>query len=148
LFGFIGLCVLVGIAAGAITAPNLNTWYLSLTPPPGTPPGRLFVPIWMVLYVMIGTAAWLVWRRPYHSRPLLLWGWQLLFNAAWTPAFFGLHRPVLGLGIIVPMLMLIGLTIRAFARVRPLAARLMVPYAAWTCYSAYLNVGFWWLNPA
>jgi len=26
------------------------------------------------------------------------------------------------------------------------AGWLMVPYAVWCCYAAYLNVGFWLLN--
>jgi translocator protein len=148
LVGFVGLCLLVGAAAAAVTAPSLRTWYLSLTPPPGTPPKWLFAPVWSLLYVLIGVSAWLVWRRPRHRRPLLIWGWQLLCNAAWMPAFFGLHSPALGLCVIVPFLVLIGLTIRAFVRIRPLAAGLMVPYAIWVCYAAYLNAGFWWLNSA
>ncbi len=148
LVGFVGLCLLVSVAAAAVTAPNLRTWYLSLTPPPGTPPNWLFAPVWTTLYVLIGIAAWLVWRRPRHRRPLLIWGWQLLCSALWTPAFFGLHSPTLGLCVVVPLLMLIGLTIRVFVRTHRLAAALMVPYAAWACYAAYLNAGFWWLNSA
>ena len=33
-----------------------------------------------------------------------------------------------------------------FARLRPMAAALLAPYLAWTCYACYLNIGFWWLN--
>ena len=45
------------------------------------------------------------------------------------------------------LLVLIGLTVRAFRRIRPSAALLMLPYLAWTCYATYLNVGFVILNP-
>nr|WP_283949950.1 TspO/MBR family protein [Limobrevibacterium gyesilva] len=143
------MCLLVGAANGTMTATSVRTWYLALAWPPGTPPNWVFAPVWTTLYVLIGTAAWLVWCRPSpgQRRALLLWGWQLLLNAAWTPAFFGLHSPALGLLVILPLLCLIGLTIRAFAAQRPVAAALMVPYAAWTCYATYLNVGFLWLNP-
>jgi benzodiazapine receptor len=149
LIGFVGLCLLVALAESAVTIPSMHGWYLSLTRPPGTPPGWLFGPVWTTLYVMIGAAAWLVWRRTGGRQrgALRLWGWQLLANAAWSPAFFGLHSPALGLFILGPLLVLIGLTIRAFWRIEQVAAALMVPYALWTCYATFLNAGFLWLNP-
>lgn len=122
-------------------------WYLSLTAPPGTPPSWLFAPIWTVLYLLMGVAAWLVWCQPGHRRALLLWGWQLLLNAIWNPVFFGLHAPGAALAIILALVMLLGVTIVAFARVSRPAALLLLPYFAWACYASYLNAGFWWLNP-
>ncbi len=147
LVGFVGLCLLVGAVAGTISARTVGTWYVSLTAPPGTPPNWLFAPVWTVLHVSIGVAAWLVWRRAGHGRALRLWGWQLIANAAWTPAFFGARDPELALAVILVLLVLIGLTLRAFRRIRPSAALLMLPYLAWTCYATYLNVGFVILNP-
>jgi tryptophan-rich sensory protein len=77
-----------------------------------------------------------------------MWGWQLLANALWVPAFFGLHRPGLAIFVMAAMLILTGLTIRAFLPVRRLAAWLLLPYATWCVYAAYLNMGFWLLNRA
>ena len=93
LVGFVGLCLLVGAAEAALSSRAVQGWYLSLTQPPGTPPAWVFGPIWTVLYIMIGVAGWMVWRHASGVRPLRLWGWQLAANAAWTPAFFGLHSP-------------------------------------------------------
>jgi translocator protein len=146
LIGFVGLCLLVGAASGGVMAGNGRGWYMSLAHPPGTPPNWLFAPVWIVLYLMIGVSAWLVWRHVGARPPLRLWGWQLLLNALWTPAFFGLHRPGLALAVILGLLALIVLTTRAFARVDRIAAALMLPYAAWVSYAAYLNAGLWWLN--
>jgi translocator protein len=146
LVGFIGLCLLVGAAGGALTAAAIRTWYLTLTPPPLTPPNWLFAPVWTTLYVMIGGAGWLVWRRHGAGPAIRLWGWQLAANAVWTPAFFGLHSPGLGLAVILVLLGLIGATIRRFWRDHRLAAALMMPYCAWTVFATYLNAGFWWLN--
>ncbi len=148
LVGFVGLCLLVGAAAGALTASSIRTWYLTLTQPPLTPPAWAFAPVWMALYVVIGVAGWIVWRRAGAARPVRLWGWQLLVNALWNPAFFGLHRPDLALVVIAAMLVLTALTIRSFVGVSRTATWLMVPYFAWTCFAAYLNAGFWWLNNA
>jgi translocator protein len=146
LVGFIGLCLLVGAVDGSMTVRAIHVWYAKLQAPPGTPPNWAFVPVWTALYVMIGTAAWLVWRRLGGGRPLRLWGWQLAANALWAPAFFGLHSPALALGVMVVLLVLIGFTIRAFRRVHRPAAALMLPYGAWCLYAAYLNAGFLLLN--
>lgn len=54
---------------------------------------------------------------------------QFALNLAWTPAFFGLQRPDLGLVA----------TIAAFYRVSRVAAALLVPYLAWVTFAAVLN---------
>ena len=95
----------------------------------------------------MGVAGWLVWCRCGAARPLRLWGWQLAANALWPPAFFALHSPPLALAVTLVLLALIGLTMRAFRRVQPLAAWLLAPYLAWTSFATYLTIGFWWLNP-
>jgi benzodiazapine receptor len=150
LVGFIGLCLLVGVSAARMNGPAMAGWYTTLARPWGVPPNWVFPVAWTTLYVMIGTSAWLVWWRGPQGRrqraALMLWGWQLLLNAAWSPAFFGMHSPALGLLVILPLLVLIGLTTVSFARLHRGAALLLVPYACWTCYATYLNAGFWWLN--
>jgi benzodiazapine receptor len=147
LVGFVGLTLLVGAVDGLLTAPAIRTWYLALARPPGTPPNWLFGPVWTVLYAMIAVAAWLIWQKPWHRRALLLWGWQLLANALWTPIFFSLHLIGVALLEVLVLVLLGGLTTVAFACLSRPAALLMLPYLAWTCYAAYLNAGFWWLNP-
>jgi benzodiazapine receptor len=144
--GFVGLCLLVGVAEGELAASGLGNWYLSLTPPPGTPPNWVFAPVCGTLYVLVGVAAWLVWRRIGAAPPLTLWGWQLLVNAFWAPAFFGLHSTAGGLLVLLVLTPLILLTLRTFYGVDRVAAALMLPYAASTAYATYLAAGFWWLN--
>ena len=108
--GFVGLCLLVGAADGSLIAGRRRGWYASLLRPPGTPPNWVFGPVWTALYVMIGIAGWLVWRRTTSTRPLRLWGWQLAANACWTPAFFALRSPPLALAVCLVLLVLIVLT--------------------------------------
>ncbi len=140
------MCLLVGAVGGSLTARAINGWYASLRMPPGTPPNWLFAPVWTILYVMLGVAAWLVWTRRGASRPLVLWGWQLAANAAWVPTFFGLRNPGLALVVVAAILVLAALTILSFLRVRRVAGWLMLPYACWTLFAAYLNAGVWLLN--
>ena len=146
LIGFVGLCLLVGASADALVASTAHTWYPSLARPPGTPPNWVFGPVWTALYVLVGVAGWLVWRRCGAARPLRLWGWQIAAAALWTPAFFGLHSPPLAFAVMAVLLVLTGLTISSFFRLRRAAAWLMLPYLAWMLFTAYLNAGFWWLN--
>lgn len=146
LIGFIGLCLLVGAADAAASTSAVRHWYPSLQAPSGTPPAWLFAPVWTTLYLLIGIAGWLAWRRCGASRPLRLWGWQLAANALWMPIFFGLRSPGPALAELAVLVVLLGLTIHGFLRVQRLAALLMLPYFLWTLYAGYLNAGFWWLN--
>ncbi|HSU06576.1 MAG TPA: TspO/MBR family protein [Acetobacteraceae bacterium] len=147
LVGFVGLCLLVFATDSALASAAFHGWYLSLTRPPGTPPRWVFGPIWAVLYISMGVAAWLVWQRAVTNRPLRLWGWQLALNALWPTAFFALHSQLFGLAVILVLIPLLVLTIRSFAAVNRAAAWLVVPYLAWSGYALYLDAGFCLLNP-
>lgn len=146
--GALGIFVaLVALAAlfGAQFEPG--PWYEGLHKPPLNPPNWLFGPVWSVLYLAIAVAGWLVWRdRPATTRPLVLWGGQLVLNAAWSLLFFGLHLPSLALVEIMLLLALLIATTVSFFRVRALAGLLFLPYVAWVCFAAYLNAGLWYLN--
>lgn len=151
MIGFVGLCLLVGISNAAVTAGSAQGWYAGLRHPPGTPPNWLFGPVWTLLYLLLGVAAWLVWRRidvgaDRKRAALRAWGWALAANALWSPVFFGLHRPDFSLMVIVLMLGTAALALRRFRPLQPLGAALLLPYLAWTGYAAYLNAGVWWLN--
>ncbi len=149
--GFVGLALLVWAANGAITASTVHGWYHTLARPPAAPPDWIFAPVWTALYATIGVSAWLVWRRldtaTHRKRAALrTWGWQLLANALWPAAFFGLQNPGLGLAVIAVMLIAIAATMRAFWPLQRAAAVLLLPYLCWVIFATYLNIGFWWLN--
>ena len=126
----------------------MSGWFAGLARPAGAPPNWVFGPVWTVLYCMIAVSGWLIWRqsRPQSYRALRLWGWQLLFNALWSPAFFGLHSPGLALAVILAMLLLLGATLWRFAQLSRLATMLLLPYFAWAAYATYLTAGFFDLN--
>ncbi len=146
LVGLVGLSLLAGAAGGGVTAQNIYPWYQSLVRPPGVPPNELFGPLWTALDIAMGVAAWRIWRRAGRNQALWLWGWQLLVNAIWPPVFFGLHALGAALAVVLVLVVLITLTVRAFARIDRIAAWLMVPYLGWVSYASYMNLGFWWLN--
>lgn len=143
--------VLVAFAAtipGASSPPG--EWYDSLAKPAWTPPGWAFPVVWTTLYTLMGTAAWLVWRRgsetPGRRRALATYAVQLALNAAWTPVFFGAHRMLAALGVIVALWLAIAATCVAFRRVSPVAGWMLAPYLAWVTLATALNLEFWRLN--
>lgn len=148
LLGFLALSALVELSAGIFTASSVQDWFTTLVRPLGAPPGWVFGPVWTTLYAMMAVSAWRVWRtgRPAAYRALRLWGWQLLFNALWSPAFFGVHVLGLALAVIVAMVAAIVMTMRHFGRIDRLAMLLLAPYLAWGLYATYLTAGFFVLN--
>ena len=145
-----GACIALGAAGGLLTAPQIETWYAALEKPAFNPPSWIFGPVWTVLYALMGVAAWLVWRAGLDRRAvklaLALFTIQFVLNLAWTPAFFGLESPLLGLAVIVPLWVTIVATIAAFSRIDRRAAGLLVPYLAWVSFATVLNYAIWTLN--
>jgi tryptophan-rich sensory protein len=140
----------VAAADASANAVRVSAWYLSMRAPPFAPPAAAMQPVSLILHLVLGIAAWLVWRRGSLGAvraALRCWGWLLLFDAAWSPVFSGLRRADLALAVMVPLLGLIGITIHGFVRIERAAGALMLPYAIWMCYAVYLIAGFFWLNP-
>lgn len=148
LLGFIVACFLAALA-GTFFRPG--DWYERLAKPSWRPPNRLFAPVWTILYVMIAVSGWLVWREAGFAGatlPLAVYGLQLVLNAAWTPIFFGLHRPNLAFLNIVLVWLSIVATMLLFYPINAVAASLLLPYLAWVTFAAALNFAIWRLNPS
>lgn len=139
----------VSLAGSSVTLPKIPTWYASLAKPSFTPPNAVFGPVWTVLYVMMAVA---VWRAGGHAEPdarrraVALFALQLALNAIWSPVFFGLEAPRLGLAVIVALLIALAATLVAFWRIDRPAAVLLAPYLSWVCYATALNAAIVAMN--
>ena len=143
---FIAACFLAALQ-GALFRPG--DWYEQLKKPSWRPANRLFAPVWTVLYLMIAVAGWLIWRKAGFAGaglPLAVYALQLILNAAWSPLFFGLHRPDLAFIDIVLVWVSIIATIVLFYPIHVVAALLLVPYLAWVTFATALNFAVWRLN--
>lgn len=137
-------------AIGGVASANAGEFYHALTRPAWAPPAWLFGPVWSVLYLLMGTAAWLVWRKQgFRGAGMALWLFliQLAVNALWTWLFFVWHQGALAFIEIVILWALILATIVAFWRVQPLAGILLLPYLAWVTFASALTYATWRLNP-
>jgi tryptophan-rich sensory protein len=125
-------------------------WYASLAKPPWTPPSAVFAPVWTVLYVLMGVAAWVVWRRAGFSGAapaLALFVIQLALNALWSYVFFGLHRVDIALVDIAALWLVILIVLVLFWREDWRAGALLIPYLVWVGFASCLNFALWRLNP-
>lgn len=149
LAGWILLCF-AAAAMGAVASAQAGTFYAQLARPAWAPPAWLFGPAWTVLYLLMGIAAWLVWRDGgFRQRglALTLFVVQLAVNALWTWLFFVWHRGALAFIEIVLLWALILATAVAFRRARPAAGALLLPYLAWVTFAAALTWAIWQRNP-
>lgn len=137
-------------AAGGIASVNAGSFYQQLVRPAWGAPSWLFGPVWTILYLMMGVAAWLVWKERGFAGArgaLSLFLVQLLVNALWTWLFFAWQQGMLAFAEILLLWLLIATTIAAFWRIVPLAGALMLPYLAWVTYATALTYAIWKLNP-
>jgi len=149
LVAFVGLSLAVGFLGSLVTEESVRTWYPEIAKPSWTPPDAVFPVVWTTLFVLMGVAAWRVWKGVglgAGRRALTLFGVQLVLNFAWSALFFGLQNPGAALIEIFVLIGAIAATALAFRQHDRPAAWLMAPYLAWTSFAAVLNLTIWWMN--
>lgn len=145
----LALSIVIALSAGLIGGAAMDTsFYRELARPGWAPAPWVFGPVWTILYVLMGVAAFWVWRAGGRRArgALILYAVQLALNAAWTPIFFGLRAPGWALAELIVLWVAIVATIVAFARVRRGAAALLAPYLAWVTFAGVLNARIVMLN--
>jgi tryptophan-rich sensory protein len=145
------VCIGAGLMGSLFTRESIPTWYSLLQKPSFTPPSWLFAPVWLLLYILMGVSAFLIWRRGFRQfqvrESIIIFTVQLFLNALWSYAFFGLKSPLIGLLVIVPLWTAILLTILNFYKVSKTASLLLIPYILWVSYATVLNFALYLLNP-
>jgi len=142
-FGFAVAVNLIGasptLVAGADTSWFDKPWFF--------PPSVVFGIVWTLIFTLCGIALFLLWQQGLDQRPVRIaygaFAVQGVLNLAWTPVFFGLERPDLGLVVIVLLLGALLGTIYAFDRVDRRAAALLLPYLVWGVYATLLNAAIY-----
>jgi benzodiazapine receptor len=144
-------CQGAGAIGSIFTAPAIPTWYAALQKPSFNPPNWLFAPAWITLYLLMGVAAFLIWRQGLSQKgvrsALIVFLVQLVLNALWSVVFFGLQSPLWGVVVILALWVAILLTILRFFRLSTAAGSLMLPYILWVSFAAVLNIAIFMLNP-
>lgn len=136
-------CELVGFLGTPFTISAIPTWYTTLNKPFFAPPNWIFGPVWTLLYLLMGVAFYLIWKQGWQKKRIATAGkyflLQLGLNFIWSPIFFGLKAPLLGLIVIMAMWVLIVMTMKKFHPLSRLAFYLLVPYLLWVSFVTLLN---------
>src|SRR5690349_13566540 len=130
ILGLLGWLVLSFIAAGsgAVGSLEAGAFYEQLVRPSWAPPQWLFGPVWTILYVLMGIAAWLVWRAHGFKgarAALTLFIVQLGANALWSWLFFAWRQGALAFAEVALLWCLIVATAASFRRLHAVAAALL-----------------------
>ncbi|QJD95147.1 tryptophan-rich sensory protein [Mucilaginibacter robiniae] len=140
----------IGITASMVTRPQIAGWYAALHKPAFNPPNWLFGPVWTIIYILMGIAAWLVWQKrsssQLYSSAMFIYVVQLVLNFSWSMVFFGLHQIAGALAVITLLWMSIGIAIYYFSKFSRVAGWLLVPYLLWVSYASALNLYIYLLN--
>jgi len=129
------------ILGGRFTALGIGPWYDGLAKPGWTPPGSVIGAVWTVLYVLIACASALVWSKAGPA-PLAYAGVLLVnlaLNAGWCFLFFAARRPGAALAEIAILWVSCVLLVVLASRFSVAGAWMLVPYAAWVAFAAFLN---------
>ncbi|SIS56167.1 TspO/MBR family protein [Belliella pelovolcani] len=137
-----------GVLGALVTVSSVGSWYQTINKPSFNPPSWIFGPVWTSLYIMIGISLYLIWKsnHPFKKKAMWLFGIQMVLNTLWSPAFFGLESPLLGLIVIIPLWVSILACIKVFKPISNLAAYLFIPYFLWVSFATLLNASIWYLN--
>ena len=122
-------------------------WYSELTKPSFNPPDLIFAPVWIILYLSIGFAIWLIWLNSKKTQKIFtVYFIHLIINASWSIAFFALHQILVSLIIIGLIIFFVCWLIKLYYPINKISALLMVPYIAWLCFAFILNYSIFTLN--
>lgn len=155
LFFAIALSQSAGLLGALFTSSSVTTWYPTLVKPALNPPSWVFGPVWTTLYILMGVAAFLVWRvyekssgakKRFARTALVLFVLQLALNAWWSIIFFGQQQLGFALFEVACLWLAIAATMYYFAKLSRTAAWLLAPYLAWVSFASYLNYSLWMLN--
>lgn len=130
----------VGGAAAVLTM-DAMAQYSALPQPPFAPPAWVFPAVWTVLYLLMGAASRRVYRLgTQESRnALMLYYVQLAAHFVWPLLYFRAQEYEVAFWWLLLLLALVLAALSAFFRLDKAAGRLLMPYAAWLLFAAYLN---------
>jgi translocator protein len=150
LIASIVICEGAGGIGAIFTTPAIPTWYKGLKKPKFTPPNSVFGPIWITLYLLMGIAVFLIWRKGLNldgvAIAFTIFWVQLLLNILWSVIFFGRKSLLGGMAIIIILWIAMLATIISFFGISAVAGGLLIPYIIWVSIATNLNVQVWRLN--
>ena len=148
IFISISIPLVIGLTSAYLTAGTMEA-YKKLVQPSFAPPGWIFGPVWLILYIWMGYASYRVWKNRSNVKiksALTFYGTQLVFNFFWSLIFFRYQMRGFAFVEILILLILIVVTTIKFYKIDKIAGYLLFPYLAWVSFASLLNYSVWMLN--
>ncbi len=128
---------------------SASSWYALLSKPDFAPPDSSFKIALLVLYGLLAASLSFVWTSGKDSET---GGWMrfyfvlLLFSAAWTLFFFGLHAVLIAFADILFVGFIVLCLMAGASEIDRRALYLLVPYMVWVIFIAYFTLRIWLMN--
>ena len=107
------------------------------------PPDWIFAPVWIILYLAMSVAIWLIWINPNRSEKVIyIYFIHLFINGSWSLFFFGLHLILVSLIIIAVIIFLVAWLIKLYYPINKLSSFLMIPYHMYNIYMLNISYAF------
>lgn len=151
-------CVLIPLLIGYLSSliskmicgGDMITYYHELIKPGFAPPGILFPIVWTIIYILMGTASYIIMSHKKDEmkvKDAMFYYWlQLALNFIWSILFFGFQLRLTALVDIALLIIFVVIMIYNFYKIRPLAAYINIPYIMWLIYAFILNYFIWFIN--
>jgi tryptophan-rich sensory protein len=144
LFLNFGALALGGLFAGSGAGSN---WYAELNKAPWTPPGWVFGFAWTTIMLCFSVyVATLYTKTKSVKKIILLYAIQWVLNVAWNPIFFYIHKPIIGLIVIVALTSLVTYFLFSYRSLQKGYALLLLPYVIWLFIATSLNAYVVFMN--
>ncbi len=149
------VAVFVALLGARFTMAGVRTWYAKIRKPGWTPKGDVIGIVWTILYILAAISALMVWNvggAVAAARPAgfgfiaALFALNAAANVFWSYVFFSRRRMGPAIWICLVLDLTIVALIQLIAPVSVVAAWLLVPYAGWVTFAAYLNYRVWEMN--
>jgi len=125
-------------------------YYKELRKPTWAPPGRIFGPVWMILYIIIfisyGYVVYLYFKNIVPFIVLLPFILNLVFNFAFTPIQFRWRNNGLAA---IDIFLTVGTLLWALYAIHPYASWISyvnIPYALWGIFATALQLTITFMN--
>jgi benzodiazapine receptor len=139
-----------GFFGSLATTPKISSWYSHINKPSFNPPNWIFGPVWTFIFILMGIAFYLIWKKGVASgevkAAMVVFGLQLILNVLWSFLFFYFESPTFALADIAVLWLAILATIIGFWKIDIAAGVLLIPYLIWVSFAGILNAAIVQLN--
>ncbi len=138
----------VGAVSAFFTRNGMQYFSQTVNQPALSPPSWLFPIVWTILFLMMGTASYIiaVSKHPAQKKALTAYALQLAVNFVWPLLFFNLKAYLFSFFWIILLWFLVWTAFTHFYKINSTAGKLLIPYLLWLIFAAYLNFGIYLLN--